>query len=198
MARDETERAERLASWNQRHADASTDPPEACYLVAQYLGRLPRTGRAVDIACGRGGNSLALARAGLETFAWDYSPVALDFLRQQAAAQNLRIHCQLVDLEHPDALSCPAFDVVVVSHYLHRPLLSRLQEMLLPGGWLLYQGYLSTPRPLSGPGDPRFRLMPGELPRLLDKVQLLYYEEIGPDHASGLTNMVLFVARGGR
>lgn len=184
-----------LTKWNRRHS-AMHDEPRACYLLRQYLHLIPMHGDAADVACGRGSNGLALAKHGLITTAWDYSPVALQGLKERANSLALPVTCELVDLESLQQVDKPHFDVVVVSHYLHRPLCPLLEQLIRPGGWLLYQTFLACAEPASGPSNPRFRLQPGELPGLFDGLAPVHYQELGREsHPSGLTNMVFFVAR---
>ena len=64
------------ARWDQRYADALAPNPPARVLT-DNLHLLPAEGDALELACGLGGNALALAGAGLRTQAWDLSPVAL-------------------------------------------------------------------------------------------------------------------------
>jgi len=83
--------------WNRRHAEA-----EGVGEVAQVLlcnaHLLPRRGRALDLACGRGASALWLAERGLEVHAWDLSPVAIERLQAEARARGLRVQCEVRDV----------------------------------------------------------------------------------------------------
>lgn len=54
--------------WNARYED-STSLPRVAPVLADHQYLLPRTGRALDLACGLGGNALCLAAHGLDTWA---------------------------------------------------------------------------------------------------------------------------------
>ena len=54
--------------------------PGACAALREYAFLLPETGTALDLACGRGGNALLLARRGLQAHAWDISEEAIEHL----------------------------------------------------------------------------------------------------------------------
>jgi methylase of polypeptide subunit release factors len=62
---------------------------------------LPRTGRALEIACGEGQLAAWLAHRGLEVTAVDISPVALGKLRALAVAEGLadRVRAVQADLD---------------------------------------------------------------------------------------------------
>jgi SAM-dependent methyltransferase len=55
------------------------------------------------------------------------------------------------------------FAAVIVTNYLHRPLLPRLIESLAPGGVLLYETFARGNETVGKPSNPAFLLGPGEL-----------------------------------
>jgi len=55
------------------------------------------------------------------------------------------------------------FDGVVVTNYLHRPLLPRLVAAVAPGGVLIYETFAMGNERLGRPRNPDFLLRPGEL-----------------------------------
>ena len=59
---------------------------------------LPKGGRALDVACGRGRNSIFLARNDFSVDAIDVSPVALRYGVQESIKSNLSINWVLADL----------------------------------------------------------------------------------------------------
>ena len=56
-----------------------------------------------------------------------------------------------------------AFDGVVVTNYLHRPLFPHLAGALAPGGVLLYETFGISNERFGKPSNPNFLLRPGEL-----------------------------------
>jgi hypothetical protein len=57
---------------------------------------------------------------------------------------------------------------IVVTNYLHRPLLPRIAAALLPGGVLLYETFGLGNERFGRPSNPDFLLQPGELLRFAD------------------------------
>ena len=60
---------------------------------------LPRGGRVLDVACGRGRHALLLASAGFDVRAIDRNPEAIAFVRDTAAKLGWPIDAEVVDLE---------------------------------------------------------------------------------------------------
>lgn len=166
-----------VEKWNQRHREAEeVGEPAAVLQLNAHL--LPVSGRALDLACGRGANALFLARAGLETHAWDFSPVAIQRLQACAAKEGLSIDARVRDVEEapPEAAT---FDLILVSHYLQRSLAPHLMAALRPGGRLFYQTFVQEVQLERGPTTPDWRLAPNELLRLFAPLRVHFYREDG-------------------
>jgi tellurite methyltransferase len=135
---------------------------------------IPRTGRALDVACGRGRHTLLLASTGLVVTALDRNEVALSRLQDQADRLGLAVTTRVTDLEHGTAdLGDPGYALVIVTRYLHRPLLPHLLMSLAPGGMLIYETFLEKQAELGHPKNPDFLLKPGELPELVKPLDVL-------------------------
>ncbi len=161
--------------WNQRYA-ARDVPGEAAIVLRDNNHLLPRSGRALDLACGLGANALMLAGHGLEVDAADCSDVALEKLAGFARVRGLAINTLQCDIETD--LEWPArYAVIVVSQYLFRPLLPRLVEMLEPGGLLYYQTFRRDKLSANGPSNPDYLLRRHELLYALQPLRLRYYRE---------------------
>jgi rhodanese-related sulfurtransferase len=139
---------------------------------------LPRRGRALDIACGRGRHALLLASAGLQVDAIDRDPEALAFLADVARRLALPVTAIARDLETgTPELERGRYDVVLGVHYLHRPLFPALREALAPGGLLLYETFTSAQAARGRPTNPDFLLQPGELLTLVAPLSVLNERE---------------------
>ena len=78
---------EKRVQWQQRYAQGGAgEAPAPAAVLLEQAHRLPPSGRALDLACGLGGNALLLAARGLETHAWDYAPAAIEQLLARARA----------------------------------------------------------------------------------------------------------------
>lgn len=186
-----------IEKWNLRHRDA-----EGQGNVAQVLLRnrhlLPSRGKALDLACGRGANALLLAKAGLETHAWDFSAVAIAQLDERARESGLKIHTQVRDVvgAPPEANS---FDVILVSFFLERQLIPALIQALRPNGRIFYQTFVREVRLDRGPSTDEWRLKGNELLKLFRSLRLHYYREDGElsTEASDIADLALIVASKG-
>jgi len=184
--------------WDAIYGDAggAGKPSHAARVLAENDHLLPVRGRALEVACGRGGNALLLARSGLETHAWDISAVAVESLQAEASRQALVIHGEARDImQQPPAPA--SFDVIVVSHFLERGLIPLLQQGLRPDGLLFYQTFTRTRVSDNGPSNPEFRLADNELLGLCADMQVLVYREEGRvgDIERGFRDLALIVAR---
>ena len=87
--------------WNDRYR-AVTGERQASRVLRENLHLLPRDGRALDLACGLGGNALLLAEQGLEVDAWDIADVPVAALQAMASKRRLPVKAQVRDVEvHP-------------------------------------------------------------------------------------------------
>lgn len=182
------------ARWDQRYRDASATDAEPAGVLSHYRHWLPARGRALDLACGLGGNALLLAAAGLETEAWDLSPVALEALAVAARGRGLQVRSRRCDV----SVELPAqdrYDVIVVSHFLERDLFPALKAALRPGGLLYYQTFTIDAR--AGPGNPAFRLGINELLQRSSGLTVrAYHEEAGlPATVDGRAGQAWLVAQ---
>lgn len=163
--------------WDERYRAAADDaPPDAARVLLENAHLLPPRGRALDLACGRGGNALWLAGRGLETHAWDLSPVAIETLRRHAADAELQLHVETRDVVAAPP-SARSFDLVVVSHFLERALFPALLAALRPDGLLCYQTFTRSRVSERGPSNPTYRLADNELLQLCRGLRILVYRE---------------------
>jgi tellurite methyltransferase len=134
-------------------------------------------GRALDLACGSGRDSVFLAGFGWSVLAVDLLSDALDkgrdlecrYLRQQAEP----IHWLCADIEDVGFEPGQLFDLIVIFRFLHRPLLLQAQRWLQPGGNLLLETF--TPQHHQRHGRPRLdrTLEPEEASTLLPELEIL-------------------------
>jgi SAM-dependent methyltransferase len=147
--------------------------------LVQHAGLLPREGRALDVACGRGRHALWLAERGLTTVAVDHNADAIRELNDAARQHGLPLRAEVGDLESDvnPFRDEAAFDVIVVVHYLHRPLFPALLDALAPGGLLIYETFTRAQAARGKPTNPDFLLNPGELIELVRPLEVLASRE---------------------
>ncbi|HEB57891.1 MAG TPA: methyltransferase domain-containing protein [Gammaproteobacteria bacterium] len=163
--------------WDERYRDTLVHG-EPCRVLEEHAHLLPAQGRALDLACGTGGNALFLAAHGLDTEAWDVSPVALEKLADFATQKGLKVHTRACDLtrETPPENS---FDVIVVSRYLQRDLCPAIAVALRPRGLLYYQTFVRDKVSDAGPSNPEWRLAENELLQLFPSLVVRTCREEG-------------------
>jgi SAM-dependent methyltransferase len=154
----------------------SHDAPASWLTRHEHL--LLVTGEALDVACGRGRHALWLAARGLSVQAVDRNPVAIAELDAVARRGDLPVHARVLDLESGAPEIMPrTFDLVVVIHYLHRPLFPALIASLRPGGMLVYETFTRAQAARGKPTNPAFLLEPGELGRLVAPLDVVAQRE---------------------
>jgi SAM-dependent methyltransferase len=137
-------------------------PDQPSAWVVRFAPLIP-AGEVLDLACGRGRHARFLAAQGHSVLAVDRDGEAL------AAIDGDRIRTQQLDLEGGTAhgadwpLQAGRFAGIVVTNYLHRPLLENLLASLAPGGVLLYETFAQGNERYGRPANPDFLLAPEEL-----------------------------------
>ena len=114
----------------------------------------------MDLACGYGRHSRYFAGRGHPVMAIDRDGESLAELTGVEGVEVVRS-----DLEVDNAwpLGDRKFDGIVVTNYLHRPLLPSIVDALSPEGVLIYQTFAVGNEKFGSPRNPAFLLKPGEL-----------------------------------
>jgi len=161
--------------WDGVYADAA-EPGAPADFVLENADALPVSGSAADLAGGTGATALWLAERGLDTTLVEVSGRAAEVAVTAAAERGMELRVQLHDLEGDEPLE-GAWDVVVVSNFLHRPLLANLVDHLNPGGLALVR--LATVRNLERNDRPsrRFLIEEDELSHLCAGLEVVTYEQ---------------------
>jgi SAM-dependent methyltransferase len=133
--------------------------------IERFAPLIPAGGRVLDLACGRGRHARFLAARGHQVEAVDCDVDALAALADAAG-----VNTREADLEDgPWPYFGEAFDGIVVSRYLYRPLIPNLLAALGPGGILIYETFMVGNERLGKPENPAFLLRSGELLELVRK-----------------------------
>jgi len=170
------------ASWDQKHRGKRPGEPEP--FVIEMMPKMPREGLALDVAAGRGRNSIALARNGMRVVAADFSFEAMRILNDVARENRLPIWPVVVDLDK-FAFRDQSFDAIVNVNFLDRALFPQFVRALKPGGILLAETFLIDQAQIGHPKDPRFLLLHGELRTLVAPLSVLRYREGLVSYADG-------------
>ena len=127
--------------------------------IDRFASLVPPGARVLDLATGGGRHARLFASRGANVLAVDRDAVAL-----QVLAGTAGIETRVVDLEAgPWPLAGEAFDAIVVTNYLHRPLFPRLRAALAADGVLLYETFAMGNEACGRPANPDFLLCRDEL-----------------------------------
>lgn len=140
--------------------------------VRRWVGEIRAGGRVLDLACGRGRHARLLAQLGFRVDAVDRDIALL--ADPPAAVRALQADLEAGPWPYPGQ----RFDGIVVTNYLHRPLLATLVEALAPGGILLYETFARGNERFGKPSNPAFLLAPGELLEAVrGRLHVIAYED---------------------
>jgi SAM-dependent methyltransferase len=143
--------------------------------VVRWSERVLAGGRVLDLACGAGRHARYFAARGCAVDAVDRDSVALASL---AKVPGVTIRC--ADLEGgPWPYGGQAFSAIVVTNYLHRPLLPHLVAGVAPQGVLIYETFALGNERYGRPSNPDFLLKPGELLEAVrGRLRVIAYEDV--------------------
>jgi SAM-dependent methyltransferase len=127
--------------------------------VARFLPLVPAGGHVLDLAAG-GGRHTRLARE--RGFA--VTAVDIDIAGLADLGGDPRVEIVAADLESgPWPFGGRRFTGVIVTNYLHRPLLPTLVSAVAEGGALVYETFAQGNETFGKPSNPNFLLKPDEL-----------------------------------
>jgi SAM-dependent methyltransferase len=150
------------------------DEPSAW--IVRFASLVPTGGPVLDLAAGGGRHTRLFLGRGHPVTALDRDLSGLADLRADASLGVVED-----DLENgsPFPLKGREFAAVVVTNYLHRPILPDIVAAVAPGGALIYETFARGQERFGRPRNPDFLLKPGEL---LDAVRgtlrVVAYEDL--------------------
>lgn len=126
-------------------------------------------GPVLDVACGSGRHARLFAGRGLDV-------VAVDRHEQVFTGKIRFVKADLED-GSPWPLAGQRFAGIVVTNYLHRPLLPILAGALGDGGVLIYETFMVGNERYGRPSNPDFLLRPGELLEAFGALTVAAFEQ---------------------
>jgi SAM-dependent methyltransferase len=129
--------------------------------IVQWAGLVPSDATVLDLAAGGGRHALFFAERGHKVLAVDRD------IGRLPAHPNIEPFAADLEDGSPWPLPDRRFGAVVVTNYLHRPLLPALLEAIAPAGVLLYQTFMAGNERFGKPSRPEFLLKDGELLELV-------------------------------
>lgn len=141
--------------------------------VRRWAAWIRPGGAVLDVACGTGRHARFLAQLGFEVDAVDRDAALF-------AGPPPNVALRQADIEDgPWPYGGRRFDGIVVTNYLHRPLLPVLVDGLERGGLLVYETFAVGNERFGKPSNPAFLLQPGELLEAVrGKLRVIAYEDL--------------------
>ena len=163
--------------------DANHAAPDPSAWVCRWAPCIPQGGRVLDLAAGSGRHARMLAALGHSVIAVDRDADAMKRLEGIAGIRTRVADVEAGEWPYPGEV----FAGVVVTNYLHRPLLPLLVDAVAPGGVLIYETFAAGNERFGRPANPDFLLEPGELlDAVRGRLRVLAYEDLevqAPKHA---------------
>ena len=144
--------------------------------LVDYIHLLPK-GRVLDIAAGKGRNSIFLARHGFQVEALDISELGLKKAEEWAWDERVEIKTINADLEGFQ-IEKDAYDAIINFYYLQRDLIFQIKEGLKKGGVIMFETYIIDQLALpSGPKNRDYLLGHNELLSFFNDFRVIFYRE---------------------
>ncbi len=149
--------------------------------VELHARRVRSAGKVLDLACGAGRHTRYLRTLGFHVVAVDLDVSGIDDLIGDASVEVVEANLEA----GPWPLECREFDGIVVTNYLHRPLLPKLVDALAPEGVLIYETFAVGHEKYGRPKNPQFLLKQGELLESFgERLEVLDYAHGLDEHPS--------------
>jgi len=146
--------------------------------ITRFAGLIVPGGHVLDVACGKGRNTRHFLEKGLRVSALDIDVSGLNDLQDSPLLTRIQ-----TDLESDSwPLSGQTYDAVVVTNYLHRPILDDIVNSVGVSGLLLYETFAVGNEAFGRPRNPDYLLRRGELlTRVAGRMTVLAYEDLTVD-----------------
>jgi tellurite methyltransferase len=184
-----------IRGWDKRYRSGGRGAEDVdaapTRLLVETAERLP-PGKALDLACGSGRNSLWLAEQGWSVTAVDGSPVAIEILRNRASERDVAVNTKIANLEKFEYQIEPAsWNLIAICYYLQGDLFEPAKQGVAPGGILISIVHITDP----GEEPTAHRLRPGELESYFQGWQILHRREGRPNDTAHQRSVAEIVAR---
>lgn len=144
--------------------------------ITRFAALVPDGGAVLDLACGSGRHTRYFLDRGHPVVAVDIDLSGIGDLGAEGTLERVRAD---LEADGPFPLAGRRFAAVVVTNYLHRPLLPALVDAVAPGGLLLYETFARGNERFGRPSNPDFLLTPGELLEAVrGRLRVLAYEDL--------------------
>jgi len=156
--------------WNEKYSQNS-EKSRPSSLLKDYIDHA-HVGKALDIACGKGANTLILHEKGFEIDAVDISDVALQQMIKTAMITPIEAD---LDRYH---ITPNHYDLIVNTNFLNRRLFTQIKDGLKPAGLLIFETFMLAHGDFRAPTmNVEYLLRKNELLHAFIGLDVIYYEE---------------------
>jgi tellurite methyltransferase len=168
--------------WDKRYSQDRPDIPEPDSFLVNHID-LFSGGRAIDVACGLGGNSIYLAERGFTVDAADISLPALKSLRRHAECRGLPINTILADLDY-FSLRADFYDLAVIFYFYSERILAEVKETVKKGGIVVYATYNKRHLSIKPTFNPDYLIDPEQPVRAFSDWEILVSEPVAGENGN--------------
>lgn len=144
--------------------------------VRRFVDFIPADGVVLDVACGDGRHTRLLLEHGRRVIAVDRDTSGVADL---VGRDDVRVVAADLEAGGVIPLLAGPYAAVIVTNYLHRPLLPDLPTSLAIGGLLVYETFAAGNERFGRPRSPAHLLEHGELLEAVrGRLRVLAYEEV--------------------
>ncbi|GKT12399.1 MAG: tellurite methyltransferase [Thiomicrorhabdus sp.] len=129
--------------------------------------------KALDLGCGGGRDAVFIAKQGWQVTGIDQEARVLKRAKQLASSSGASVKFKCCDLKKTDCFPEAEFDLVTVVRYLNRELFSQIDAAIMPGGYIVYQTFVTGAEAFGSPKNPNFILQFGELSKIFHSYQII-------------------------
>lgn len=166
--------------WNSKYNERLNQPRDLeANPRLKNLSNYLTGGKALDLACGIGGNSLFLAQMRYEVEAVDISDVAIHFIQEQVLKYKLPINPKICDLTELDNQHWrkQSFDLVVMTYYLDRALFPLVKALIKKKGYFFMETFYQSTQSSNHGISNKYKLQPKELLTVFNDWKIHFFEE---------------------
>ncbi len=157
--------------WNEKYLKEDFPWNKPSEIVENFYRFAPK-GKALDIACGLGRNSIFLAEKGFYVDAVDISDVALKKLKGKKNINPIEADLDLYNIEEN------SYGLIININYLNRRLFPQIKEGLINGGLLIFETFtLHEEKGFMQPKNRDFLLRKNELLHVFSDMYVIFYQE---------------------